>query len=209
VPRLFPAIRARDPYPPWQGVAIISWAGLRGVVSLAAAFAVPLTAGNGPFPYRDLILFLTFAVIVATLVVQGLTLPWVSRRLRVTGIQDERSIMEQAAAEHTTARMALVRLDQIVARSALPAEVEQRLRQDLEERARRAHAILGPGADDEHLPELVDDAVTAAASYAEARQELLRLERAEAIRLWNRGEIGDQALQALQRRLDLEEQQII
>jgi hypothetical protein len=102
-----------------------------------------------------------------------------------------------------------VRLDQIAAGGALPADVNQRLRRDLEERARRAHAILGPGADDEHLPELVDGAVTAAASYAEARRELLRLERAETIRMWNRGEIGDQALQAQQRRLDLEEQQIL
>lgn len=210
LPRLlFPSIRARDPYPPWQAPAVISWAGMRGVVSLAAAFAVPLTAKATGFPDRDLILFLTFAVIVATLVLQGLTLSWVARRLRVTGMQDDASILEQAAAEHTTARLALVRLDQIMVRSALPAEVEQRLRHDLEERARRAHAILGPGADDEHLPDLVDGAIVAAASYTEARQELLRLERAESIRMWNRGEIGDQALQALQRRLDLEEQQII
>ena len=117
--------------------------------------------------------------------------------------------VSKATAEHTTARLALVRLDQIVTRGALPSDVEQRLRRDLEERARRAHGILGPDADDEHLPELVDGAVVAAASYAEARQELLRLERAETIRMWSRGEIGDQALAALQRRLDLEEQQII
>jgi hypothetical protein len=70
-------------------------------------------------------------------------------------------------------------------------------------------ALPRPDADDEHLPELVDGAVVAAASYAEARQELLRLERAESIRMWNRGEINDQALAAVQRRLDLEEQQII
>ena len=94
-------------------------------------------------------------------------------------------------------------------RGALPADVEQRLRHDLEERARRAHAILGPDADDEHLPELVDGAAVAAASYTEARQELLRLERAETVRMWNLGEIGAQALAALQRRFDLEEQQII
>ena len=152
---------------------------MRGVVSLAAAFAVPLAAGTGPFPDRDLILFLTFAVIVATLLLQGLTLPLVGRRLQITGVPDQTSTVQQAAAEHTTARLALVRLDQIVTRGALPADVEQRLRHDLEERARRAHAILGPDADDEHLPELVDGAVVAAASYTEARQELPRLERAE------------------------------
>jgi CPA1 family monovalent cation:H+ antiporter len=189
--------------------AIVSWAGLRGVVSLAAAFAVPLTGHGVPFPARDLILFLTFVVIVVTLVVQGLTLPWVSRRLRVAGMDDDLPSLEQATAEHTTARLALVRLDQLAGQGSLPAEVEQRLRRDLEERARRAHAVLGPGADDEHLPELVDGAVVAAASYVEARQELLRVERREAVRMWRRGEIGDAALQALQRRLDLEEQQIL
>jgi Na+/H+ antiporter len=207
--RLPRRIRSRDPFPPWQAPVVVSWAGLRGVVSLAAAFAVPLTVHSGPFPDRDLILFLTFVVIVATLVVQGLSLPWVSRRLHFSGIDDDVPAMEQAAAEHTTARLALVRLDQIVAQGALPAEVEQRLRRDLEERARRAHAVLGPGADDEHLPELVDVAVVAAASYTEARRELLRLERDESVQMWRRGEIGDQALQAVQRRLDLEEQQIL
>ncbi|MFD1930294.1 hypothetical protein ACFSKW_02275 [Nonomuraea mangrovi] len=140
---------------------------------------------------------------------QGLTLPWVSRRLRIAGMDDDLPSLEQATAEHTTARLALIRLDQMAAKGALPAEVEQRLRRDLEERARKAHAVLGPGADDEHLPELVEGAVSAAASYAEARRELLRLEREEAVRLWQRGEIGDEALQALQRRLDLEEQQIL
>jgi CPA1 family monovalent cation:H+ antiporter len=210
LPRLlFPHIRAREPSLPWQSPAIVSWAGMRGVVSLAAAFAIPLAAGAGPFPDRDLILFLTFTVIVATLVLQGLTLPSVGRRLRITGLPDDTSALQQATAEHTTARLALVRLDQIVARGVLPTDVEQRLRRDLEERARRAHAVLGPDADDEHLPELVDGAVIAAASYTEARQELLRLERAEAIRMWNRGEIGDQAIAVLQRRFDLEEQQII
>ncbi|MFC7584356.1 Na+/H+ antiporter [Nonomuraea antimicrobica] len=210
LPRLlFAGIRARDPSPPWQAVTIVSWAGLRGVVSLAAAFAIPLSAGGTPFPGRDLILFLTFTVIVATLVLQGLSLPWVSRRLRVPGMDDDLPALERASAEHTTARLALLRLDQIVAEGTLPGEVELRLRRDLEERARRAHAELGPGADDEHLPELVEGAVTAAATYAEARRELLRVEREEAVRLWQRGEIGDEALQALQRRLDLEEQQIL
>jgi len=69
-------VRARDPYPPWQAPAIISWAGIRGAVSLAAALSIPLHLHNGaPFPQRNLILFITFTVILLTLVVQGLTLP--------------------------------------------------------------------------------------------------------------------------------------
>jgi CPA1 family monovalent cation:H+ antiporter len=201
---LFRRVRENDPYPPWQWPAIVSWAGLRGVVSLAAAFAIPLEVEG-----RDLILFITFVVIVVTLVLQGLTLPWASRRLRVSGMSDDLAAMEQAEAEHTTARLALMRLDQITAQGNLPEEVENRLRHKLEEQARRAHAALGPDADDEHLPELVDSAVLTASTYAEARQELLRVERLESVRMWQQGEIGEAALKAIERRLDLEEQQII
>src|SRR6516165_3000192 len=78
------SLRKSDPYPVWQNVTIVAWTGMRGVVSLAAALAVPLTLENGsPFPGRDLILFLTFVVILATLVVQGLSLPPIIRWLKV------------------------------------------------------------------------------------------------------------------------------
>src|SRR5882724_6777181 len=87
LPRLLSkSLRQRDPYPPWQYVAIVAWTGMRGVVSLAAALALPLTVeGGAPFPGRDLILFLTFCVIFATLVLQGLSLPFLIRWL---GIKD-------------------------------------------------------------------------------------------------------------------------
>ena len=76
--------RCHDPYPPWQLVTVVAWTGMRGVVSLASAIALPqTTAGGQPFPQRDLILFLTFWVIFATLVLQGLTLPFVIRVLGV------------------------------------------------------------------------------------------------------------------------------
>src|SRR5262249_57336414 len=77
-----PSFRKRDPYPAWQNVAIVAWTGMRGVVSLAAALAVPLTlSDSSPFPGRDYILFITFTVILATLVFQGLSLPVLIRRL--------------------------------------------------------------------------------------------------------------------------------
>src|SRR6185369_17999526 len=77
-------LRDRDPCPPWQHVAIVAWTGMRGMVSLAAALAIPVTIGNHtPFPGRELILYLTFCVILATLVVQGLTLPPLIRSLGV------------------------------------------------------------------------------------------------------------------------------
>jgi CPA1 family monovalent cation:H+ antiporter len=88
LPRLLSRrIRANDPYPPWQNPAAIGWAGMRGAVSLAAAFAIPLTTHSGePFPGRDLIVFLTFSVILVTLVFQGLTLPLV---IRLLGLEDD------------------------------------------------------------------------------------------------------------------------
>jgi CPA1 family monovalent cation:H+ antiporter len=78
------------PYPPWQNVAVVGWTGMRGVVSLAAALALPLATSAGkPFPARDLIQFLTFCVIFATLVGQGLTLPLVIRGLGVHAADGE------------------------------------------------------------------------------------------------------------------------
>lgn len=77
-----------DPYPSWRVVVVVGWAGMRGVVSLAAALALPIRSGEGFFPERDLILFLTFAVILVTLVGQGLTLPYLIRWLRVCPLTD-------------------------------------------------------------------------------------------------------------------------
>src|SRR5207247_5024610 len=88
VPRfLFSSVRARDPYPPWQYPAFISWAGLRGAVTLAAALSLPLTTRSGaPFPERSLLIYLAFCVILATLVINGLSLPLV---IRLLGLEDD------------------------------------------------------------------------------------------------------------------------
>ena len=91
-------ITVADPNPGWKGPIILGWAGMRGVVSLAAALSIPLLTTEGqPFPYRNLILFITFIVILVTLVFQGLTLPWVIRKVklgeRTTDISDARQEM--------------------------------------------------------------------------------------------------------------------
>jgi CPA1 family monovalent cation:H+ antiporter len=76
-------ITVADPDPGWKSPTIIGWAGMRGVVSLAAALSIPVLISSGhPFPYRNLILFITFIVILVTLVFQGLTLPWLIRKLK-------------------------------------------------------------------------------------------------------------------------------
>ena len=76
-------IKVADPNPGWRAPLVLGWAGMRGVVSLAAALSIPLLVSEGhPFPYRNLILFITFIVILVTLVFQGLTLPWVIRKVK-------------------------------------------------------------------------------------------------------------------------------
>jgi monovalent cation/hydrogen antiporter len=91
-------IKVADPNPGWKGPIILGWAGMRGVVSLAAALSIPLMINNTqPFPYRNLILFITFIVILVTLVFQGLTLPWVIRKVR---LEDKNHTMSEQEQQH-------------------------------------------------------------------------------------------------------------
>ncbi len=128
LPRLiFRRMCRRDPDPAWQQVTIVAWTGMRGVVSLAAALALPLTLPDGtPFPGRDLILFLTFIVIFATLVVQGLSLPPLIRWL---GVKDDGSMeKEEREARLQANRAALARLNEIAEADPARLEALQRLR---------------------------------------------------------------------------------
>ena len=131
LPRLLsPSLRARDPYPAWQVPFLIGFTGIRGVVSLAAALSIPLTAGGAPFPERDLVLFATFCVIFVTLVGQGAALPWVIGRL---GLADAgREEAAQAKRREVAARVAgvdaaLARLDALE-REGAPAASRTRCR---------------------------------------------------------------------------------
>src|SRR6266849_4503376 len=109
LPRLFSKkLRDRDPIPPWQHVTVVAWCGMRGVVSLAAAFALPFALNDGrAFPGRDYILFLTFSVILTTLVFQGLTLPALIRKL---GIKDDGSTDEEERSARLEANKAAIEL---------------------------------------------------------------------------------------------------
>ena len=203
LPRLLSRrIRAADPYPPWQHPAVIAWTGMRGVVSLAAALALPFTtAGGAPFPERASIQFLAFCVILATLVLQGLSLPAVIRWLGVGGRRGPDG-REEATARHRTAEVALVRLDELVRQQAVPEAVERKLRHRLEERRRWAAKRLdGDG-------QVANRVQAVHASYNQVRRALLRLERAEAVRLLEDGTIGSDALHRVERELDLEESQL-
>ena len=107
---LFRRIRERDPYPPWQAPALISWMGMRGAVSLAAALALPIgTDAGAGFPHRDLIIFLTFSVILGTLLIQGLTLA--GSRARAPARGRRRLDRDESKARLKATKAALARID--------------------------------------------------------------------------------------------------
>jgi CPA1 family monovalent cation:H+ antiporter len=123
---LIPAIRRKDPYPPWQNVFIIAWVGMRGVVSLATALALPLTIYDGsPFPHRDLIIFLAFTVILVTLMLQGLPLPWITRQLAL--IYDGTVLQEQWTARRLAADNAMKKLENLRQDTTIQSEALERI----------------------------------------------------------------------------------
>src|SRR5215470_9368557 len=165
---LNPALARRDPAPPWQQVFFLAFVGIRGVVSLAAALAIPLTTLAGaPFPYRDLILFATFGVIVITLVGQGLSLPSVVRWLGLgRHAADERDREQQAelAARADALQLAQMRLESLVANKQIAPEVLAVLRARHDDRFGR-------------LPNPESDRFDPAAAAANVRSDLIALER--------------------------------
>ena len=190
LPRWFSAkIRMADPPPPPQAVVIVSWAGMRGVVSLAAALAlVP------DFPQRELILYLTFCVILATLVGQGLTLPWLIRRLGVTSANDGFEA-ELAHAQLAAFEAAVQKLDDL--REDYPDHLPliDQLRADLEHEA--GHVVLNNG-------ETPDEAEQEALDHQTIRNALLLAQREAVIALRDDAVINDETLRRIERDLDLE-----
>ena len=183
------SVREHDPYPPWQSPAVISWVGIRGAVSLVAALALPLD-----FPDRQLIVFLTFAVIVATLVIQGLTLPAL---IRVLGVSDDGGVeREEAKARIKAAEAALTRLEELVADGAVREDTAERLRGAFGFRRDRFRARF-----DDEDDGAIEERSTA---YQRVMRELLDAERAALIALRNNRVIDDNVMQRVQRDLDLE-----
>jgi monovalent cation/hydrogen antiporter len=191
VPRaLFRSVRDRDPYPPWQAPLIISWAGIRGAVSLAAALALPTD-----LPGRDLIVFLTFAVIVVTLVGQGLTLPLLIRAIQPP--VDDGAEREDAKARVKAAEAALERLEELEAEGWVLADTAERARGQYRFRANRFTARYDGAAD--------DGVEARSQQYQRLRRELLEAERQAVLRLRNEGLITEEVMQRVQRDIDLED----
>jgi CPA1 family monovalent cation:H+ antiporter len=126
------SLRAKDPAPPWQWPTILAFTGVRGIVSLAAALAIPLTVADGsPFPERDWILVLAFVVVLVTLVGQGLTLPWVVRALGLANAgqrEEEERRIEEFRTREEAIEAAQKRLDILAADPDVPTDVIARLR---------------------------------------------------------------------------------
>jgi len=197
LPRLlFKRIRERDPYPAWQHVMVVGWTGMRGVVSLAAALALPATGGDSkPFPGHDLILFLTFVVILVTLVVQGLSLPAL---LRWLGVEDDRAgEREELMARLKANQAALARLDEVASRQPPDGRALQRLRVEYEDRIHQLEASEAG---------TVETARGIFSSdYEELSREALRGEREAILQLRNQRVINDEVMRRIQRDIDLAE----
>src|SRR5829696_99331 len=191
---LFERIRERDPYPPWQFPAFVSWAGMRGAITIAAALAIPLRTDAGtPLTGRSLVIFLAFCVVLATLVVQGLSLPFVIRAL---GLEADDDVREEAKARIRAAEAALARLEELVAEEWVRGHTAERLRRQYEFRRTRFAARFDDGDDG-----MIEERSQA---YQRLRRELLEAERDAVIALRNDGRISDEVMHLVQRDLDLE-----
>ena len=197
IPRfLFKSIRRRDPYPGWRNVVIVAWSGMRGVISLAAAFALPFTLPDGrPFPARNYILFFTFCVILTTLVFQGLTLPLLIRKLRIT--RDQSIEEEERSARFEANKAALKLIEGLGQKGEFPFDVVDRLRAEYDERLQQLQ-LCADNPDD-------CSGQIATPAYQRLQQVALGVERETIIRMRNQRVINDDALRRIQRDLDLAE----
>jgi CPA1 family monovalent cation:H+ antiporter len=175
---------------------VVAWAGMRGAVSLAAALAIPLTTDAGtPFPARDLLIFLTFAVIFATLVLQGLTLPAVIRLLRVEG--DGSEDREELRARLEATKAALAQLDALGDEDWTRDDTIERMRGLYEYRKRRFAARAGKIEDDGYEDRSL--------AYQQLVQAVLAAQRDALIRLRNEGTISNEVMNRVVQEFDLEE----
>jgi monovalent cation/hydrogen antiporter len=189
-------LRRREPLPEWQNVLIMAWSGMRGVVSLAAAFALPYILPDGsPFPGRNYILFLTFSVILVTLLFQGLTLPIVIRKLCIKA--DDSTDEEERMARLKANKAAIELIEKARANGAFSTDTVDRLRAEYNERVEQLQLCA----------ENPDDCrgEIATPQYQRLQREALRVERQTIIRLRNERVINDDALRRIQRDLDLAE----
>ncbi|WP_367044899.1 Na+/H+ antiporter [Streptomyces sp. Je 1-332] len=193
-------IKERESDMDWRRPLIVSWAGMRGVVSLAIAFSIPLVMDDGePFPARNLVLFLTFTTVIGTLVVQGLSLPWLIGVLKLPGRDAQAETLAEAQAQNAASQAAERRVDELMRdeRNRLPEPLQDRLRTVLErrrnsvwERLGQSNPVTGESADD---------------TYRRLAREAIAAEREVFVTMRDERRIDDEMMRTLLRKLDLEE----
>ena len=196
VPRfLSRTIRERGPYKNWRIPLVLGWTGMRGAVSLAAALAIPLTIDAGaPFPGREIIIFLASCVILATLVLQGLTLPLL---IKLVGLEEDgAAATEEANARIRAAESALARLEQFVEAGEIREDTAERIRGLYTFRADRFRERL-----DDDRSEIEERSQ----AFQHVRRELLRAEEQAVLELRRNGVISDDVMHQILRDLALEE----
>jgi CPA1 family monovalent cation:H+ antiporter len=205
LPRALSArLRKRDPLPPWRQLFIVSWTGMRGAISLAAAFGIPIVTQSGvPFPDRHLIIFITFCVILSTLVLQGITLPPLIRWLRVDrdGARERRGAhYQETMARIEAANAALAEIDTWALKGDCSVDMARHLRGHYEKQIQNLNRHRDDASDGEfgHLSK----------KEAELQRKALATERSKIMELHNAGLISDPVLRFIELDLDLQEMQL-
>jgi Na+/H+ antiporter len=197
--RLLPRLGPTGLPSPWRSAAFASWSGMRGAVTLAAALLIPLeTHAGAPFPGRDEIIFCAFGVVLATLVLQGLTLPLLVRWLQLE--DDGGAEEEEAQARIRAAEAAVERIDELAEDGSLRGASAERLRRFYRFRIDRFHERLdgdATGAIEEQSQ-----------SYQRAQREILAAERHAVVEMRNAGEISDEVMRRVEHDLDLEDSRL-
>ena len=195
------AVRALDRRPQqrerrsdWRMRMIVGWSGMRGSVSLAAALALP-----ADFPQRELVQFVTFAVIFTTLVLQGLTLPTLIRRLGVHDDGDEER--EELAGRRAAVDAALARIDELASAEWTRDDTAERMRAAYQYRRSRLAARAGETDDG-------DGYEHRSRKYQKMVRQVLDAQRDEIVRLRDAGEISNEVMHRLERELDLEDERL-
>ncbi|MEN8584917.1 Na+/H+ antiporter [Burkholderia sp. RS01] len=190
LPRLIPAVSRKDPAPPWQDTAIVSWAGMRGVVTLAAVLTLPQD-----LEHRSVLILAAMVVVAGTLAIQGFTLPPLVRLLRVRGPDPREDALSKAALMHLATAAGVERLHELRTDND-PPEVVAMLKRRTQERGLAAWERLGrPTA----------EAATPSQRYAWLRLAMLDAERARVLELRRGGEYAHEVLSDVLERLDIEE----
>ncbi len=187
ITRLVPRVRDRDPSPNWRVPTVLGWAGMRGVVTLAAAFSL-----SAQVPYREVLVLIALVVVAGTLLVQGSTLPTLVRVLKLSGPDEAADALAEASVYQSAVDSGLQRLGRIDS-VGVPEAVMKRLRSRSLERADAVSERLGGSSE------------TPSQAYARLRMEMLDAERAEVLRIRNSGAIEGDVLTRVLSALDVEE----